>query len=294
MNKPATVVFAAATIFCASLSIVAQNIPSLSGGIIKLINEKEPGWKFVPSKEKRGSRSTLADFNWKFKRERVEAVLNETKSAEDAARELQIYASEGGGKIANLGDENYVAWGEPGVMTNVFFRRGRARVFLTATSAEIAERFARHIDHQIQATVFTEKWEPEDTVIVELTVKDFIKDSWKIQTPVDVSRGVGSGGGYGMGCGCGAGTQNGGCKTAGGSDSYSLSVYKIERDRVFLKMSVEVKNWTADQSGNRTETKSGKWDKKFSVSRRGITEKDLGEGVKVKAFIEKRESQPPF
>lgn len=99
-----------------------------------------------------------------------------------------------------------------------------------------------------------------ENVIVELFAENSPR---RIVIPVDTLKAVG-----GESAG---GTEGGLNKTNWG---YSFSVYRIEKNRVFLRMTVHT------NSGDRVE-------KRFPVSRAGASEYEFERGIKVKAYYER-------
>ena len=96
-------------------------------------------------------------------------------------------------------------------------------------------------------------------VIVELTTEDFNE---RLVVPVDTKQAVG------------------GVIVSGGSDkadtknsSYSLAVYRVEKNRVFLRLLVNT------NSGSRV-------DRRFSVFRAGVSEYEFEQGIKIRAYFE--------
>ena len=264
----------------AAASVSAQNIPQIKNGIIKALKRQEPNWKSVPSSEKRGPRSSIGDLSWKSKDESIEVTIFELESIEKAAEDIKGYTEEKI-SVSDLGDENYVTWGDPGLNTLLNFRRGKFLVFVNAMApARIALRFAQTIDKQIQDAKLIDKWPPRETAVVEFQAEGFI-GLHTLATPVDISEGVGAGGG-GSGSGCETGSQ------CGSSYSYSLNVYKITAGEIFLNLSISLSILSKNESGQLIATETKNRNKSFSVSRRGTTIKNLGDGVRIKARIEKR------
>lgn len=107
-----------------------------------------------------------------------------------------------------------------------------------------------------------------ERVVVELTTEDFIGD--KTVVPVDTKQAVGAGNNILTVCD-GAGSP--GCESITKKWSYVISVYRIEKKKVFLKLRV-------------TQNSGSRIDKRFSVSRVGVSEYEFEGGIKIRAYFE--------
>ncbi len=125
-----------------------------------------------------------------------------------------------------------------------------ALLFVALALGEIALAQVKPVGEQCQVK----------QVIVELFAENL---NHRIAVPVDTLQAVG---------GVSAGVTEGGLNRT--NWGYSFSVYRIEKNRVFLRMRVNT------NSGERVE-------KRFSVSRAGASEYQFERGIKVKAYYER-------
>lgn len=119
----------------------------------------EPEFKLVFKRKPTGE-DVSYNLGWKFKDDFVSVTFYEVTSTEAAATRLQLTINAPVSvitatvKLDGLADEAYIkehgAYSKPG-STSVFFRKRKFVVTLSASSPELAKRFAKHIVAEIDA-----------------------------------------------------------------------------------------------------------------------------------------------
>ncbi|HYW72032.1 MAG TPA: hypothetical protein VE961_13420 [Pyrinomonadaceae bacterium] len=120
------------------------------------VSVKEPGFKRTAKRQKTAE-DTAALLGWTSGDDYVSATTYEYASPQEAAAQLQATINAPASvpsdiKKLNIGDEGYErahgAYSKAGA-TSVFFRRGNVMIVLSASSPEIAKRFAKHLVDEI-------------------------------------------------------------------------------------------------------------------------------------------------
>lgn len=121
------------------------------------VNAKEPHFRLV-TKHKRTKEDLSNLLGWTSGEDFVSATAYEWSSKEEAEAKLKATINNPVSvtvhtlELKNVGDEAYIRTDMPyskAGYTHVFFRRGNILVDLSASSAELAKRFAKHIVDEI-------------------------------------------------------------------------------------------------------------------------------------------------
>lgn len=141
-------------------AVFAQDEPRLFGRIESSIKENEPRWKLQRRQLTNGGRATL--YRWSSDSSAVHVFVFVLSSSEEATQEFKSLPSvmEADGikmrvldkTVPGLGDENYLWEGYYDKSAKgVDFRKARVIVHISATSSDIAKRFAEHIAEVISS-----------------------------------------------------------------------------------------------------------------------------------------------
>lgn len=136
---------------------VAQKEESLLEQIAERVSVNEPAFKLV-FKRKPTAEDISNSLGWKLDDDFVSVTFYELASAESAAKNLQLTLNAPVSvisetlKLERLADEAYLkghgAYSKPG-STGLFLRRGHIQVTISASSPDLARRFAAHIVSEV-------------------------------------------------------------------------------------------------------------------------------------------------
>jgi hypothetical protein len=128
----------------------AQHSLSVPFALEHAVKENLPGWTLISVHIRKTKEENNANFRWKREDKEVSIFVNEYNSTDEARitpQSLITAAPRRQERIQNIGDEAYIvspsAYGDP--RFDVIFRKGKVRVSVEAASADITERFAKHI-----------------------------------------------------------------------------------------------------------------------------------------------------
>lgn len=128
----------------------AQHSLSVPFVLERAVKENIPEWTLISVHVRKTNEENNANFRWKREDQEVSIFVNEYNSTDDVRitpLSLITAAPRRQASIQNIGDEAYLIspseYGNP--KFDVVFTKGKVRVSVEAASADIAQRFAKHI-----------------------------------------------------------------------------------------------------------------------------------------------------
>jgi hypothetical protein len=128
----------------------AQHSLSVPFVLERAVKENIPEWTLISVHIRKTKEENNANFRWRREDQEVTIFVNEYNSTDEARitpQSLLTAATRGQARIQNIGDEAYLispsAYADP--RFDVIFRKGKVRISVEAASADIAERFAKHV-----------------------------------------------------------------------------------------------------------------------------------------------------
>jgi hypothetical protein len=134
---------------CASMVVMAQNVPSLPEKAESIVKSKNPHWKLV-RKEERGKQVNLL-----FGPDKADVVLTvfTGATAQEAADRMnaafKMLSVGPGKKRSDIGDEAYFWKDESTGFAGIRFRKANVYVDVSAPSLAIAEELAKSLAQEI-------------------------------------------------------------------------------------------------------------------------------------------------
>ncbi|HKO96556.1 MAG TPA: hypothetical protein VJU86_06180 [Pyrinomonadaceae bacterium] len=124
--------------------------------IERVVKDKEPSCKLAHVSISKNQKENYAYLIWKCDEQEVRVDVNEYDSAEDARitpKSLLTANFRSPTRLSGIGDEAFLL-GEGSYSKgrfNVVFRKGKVRMDVTASSADMAQRFARYFAEALPA-----------------------------------------------------------------------------------------------------------------------------------------------
>ena len=112
----------------------STHLTKVADDIVSLIKEKRPDWEHRSVTPIVGSNNVIID-QWSFDSQVIKIAVTEHRSAEEAAKQIQKFASTEKitGKLYNLGDEGY-SWSIRG---SIAFRKGNLTIYISAVASDV-------------------------------------------------------------------------------------------------------------------------------------------------------------
>jgi len=149
-----------ACIFCASVSLNAQDEPPLGLQIRQALNAKEPTWKYVAGIESgrvpivpSERRVLVGQWQHKHKDGRQENIVINIYQVESHAEAIKWLKPTGNGQVATgwrvdrykIGEEGYLATFQAGKRFEIHFRNGNVVGKISGDNFTTVERFAKYV-----------------------------------------------------------------------------------------------------------------------------------------------------